>query len=90
MSVLSIHIDESGNQNLSNRQNPTHCLTMVFHNQEDDISSELQFLNKRLTDINCDVPFIHTSPLMRQDELFEDLLMTERMHVFRIFSRFVE
>ena len=63
---------------------------MVFHNQEDDISSELQFLNKRLTDINCDVPFIHTSPLMRQDELFEDLLMTERMHVFRIFSRFVE
>ena len=47
---------------------------MVFHNQDDDISAELQFLNKRLSDINCDVPFIHTSPLIRQDEPFEDWL----------------
>lgn len=90
MSVLSIHIDESGNLNLSNRQNPTYCLTMVFHNQDDNISSNLQFLDKRLSEIDCDVPFIHTSPLIRQDKPFEDLLMTDRMHIFRIFSRFVE
>lgn len=63
---------------------------MVFHNQDDNISSNLQFLDKRLSEIDCDVPFIHTSPLIRQDKPFEDLLMTDRMHIFRIFSRFVE
>lgn len=52
LSVLSIHIDENGNLNLSNRQNPAYCFTMVFHNQDDDISAELQFLNKRLSDVN--------------------------------------
>ena len=90
MSVLSIHIDESGNLNLSNRQNPTYCLTMVFHNQNDDISSELQFLNKRLSDINCNVPFIHTSPLIRQDEPFADVSGYERKRIFRVFARFIE
>ena len=50
---------------------------MVFHNQGDNISSNLQFLDKRLSEIDCDVPFIHTSPLIRQDEPFEDLLMTD-------------
>ena len=63
---------------------------MVFHDQKDSILSELEFLNKRLSEINCNVPFIHTSPLVRQDMPFENLLMTERRHIFRIFSRFVE
>ena len=90
LSILSIHIDESGNLNLSNRQNPTYCLAMVFHNQDDDISTELQSLNKRLSDINCDVPFIHTSPLIRQDEPFAHLSGYERKKIFRAFARFVE
>ena len=63
---------------------------MVFHNQNDDISSDLQFLNKRLSDINCVVPFIHTSPLIRQDEPFAHLSGYERKKIFRAFARFVE
>lgn len=90
MSILSIHIDESGNLNLANRQNSTYCLAMIFHNQDDDISSELQFLIKRLSDINCDVPFIHTVPLIRQDEPFANLSGSERKKIFRVFARFVE
>ena len=63
---------------------------MIFHNQDDDISSELQFLIKRLSDINCDVPFIHTVPLIRQDEPFANLSGSERKKIFRVFARFVE
>ena len=63
---------------------------MIFHNQDDDISSELQFLIKRLSDINCDVPFIHTVPLIRQDEPFTNLSGYERKKIFRVFARFVE
>lgn len=90
MSVLSIHIDESGNLNLTNRQNPVYCLAMVFHNQDSSISSEIAFLDKRLTDIQCEAPFIHTAPLIRQDEPFADVSGYERKRIFRVFARFIE
>ena len=90
LSVLSIHIDESGNLNLINRQNPEYCLTMVFHNQDDDISAEVSFLDEKLQSIGCKAEFIHTTPLIRQDIPFEHLLREERKRIFRIFARFVE
>lgn len=90
LSVLSIHIDESGNLNLINRQNPEYCLTMVFHNQDDDISAEVSFLDEKLQSIGCKAEFIHTTPLIRQDKPFEHLLREERKSIFRIFARFVE
>ena len=66
MSVLSIHIDESGNLNLSNRQNPEYCLTMVFHNQNDDISTEISVLDElffgHLCSFITDVPPQPNSP----------------------------
>ena len=90
MSVLSIHIDESGNLNLSNRQNPEYCLAMVFHDQDDDISSEIAFLDAKLLSMNCNVAFIHTTPLIRQDKPFENMLREERKSIFRVFARFAE
>ena len=90
MSVLSIHIDESGNLNLSNRQNPEYCLAMVFHDQDDDISSEIAFLDAKLLSMNCNVSFIHTTPLIRQDKPFENMLREERKSIFRVFARFAE
>ncbi len=90
MSVLSIHIDESGNLNLSNRQNPEYCLAMVFHDQDDDISSEIAFLDAKLLSMNCNVAFIHTTPLIRQDKPFENMFREERKSIFRVFARFAE
>ena len=55
MSVLSIHIDESGNLNLSNKQNPEYCLTMVSHNQDNDISTEISVLDEKLENIEWDL-----------------------------------
>ncbi len=78
MSVLSIHIDESGNLNLTNKQNPEYCIAMVFHNQDDDISSEISFLDEKLAKIGWSAPFVHTMPLIRQDKPFETKEGSER------------
>ena len=63
---------------------------MVFHNQDNDISSEIAFLNAKLLSLNCDVAFIHTAPLIRQDKPFENMLREERKSIFRVFARFAE
>lgn len=89
MSVLSIHIDESGNLNLTNKQNPEYCITMIFHNQNDDISSEIAFLDKKLSEIGWPIPFVHTMPLIRQDEPFETMMGYERKRIFNTFASFV-
>ena len=89
LSVLSIHIDESGNLNLSNRQNPTYCLTMVFHNQDDDISTEISVLDEKLENIGWNETFIHTMPLIRQDEPYAAFLREERIKIFTTFAAFV-
>lgn len=73
-----------------NRQNPEYCLTMVFHNQDNDISSEINFLDTKLLSMNCNVAFIHTTPLIRQDKPFENMLREERKSIFRVFARFAE
>ena len=89
MSVLSIHIDESGNLNLLNRQNPEYCLTMVFHNQDDDISTEISVLDEKLENIGWNESFIHTMPLIRQDEPYAAFLREERIKIFTTFAAFV-
>lgn len=89
MSVLSIHIDESGNLNLTNKQNPEYCIAMVFHNQDDDISSGITFLDEKLSKIGWSAPFVHTMPLIRQDKPFETMEGTDRKRIFNTFASFV-
>ena len=89
LSVLSIHIDESGNLNLHNRQNSEYCLTLVFHNQDDDINNEIEHLEAKLSDLRCNQSFIHTMPLIRQDILYSNLLREERIKIFTTFAAFV-
>ena len=40
--------------------------------------------------MNCKVAFIHTTPLIRQDKPFENMLREERKSIFRVFARFAE
>lgn len=89
MSVLSIHIDESGNLNLLNRQNSTYCLTMVFHNQKYDISNEIERLDNKLGSIGWNKSYIHTMPLIRQDDPYSIFLREERLKIFTTFASFV-
>lgn len=62
---------------------------MVFHNQEDDISENISVLNKKLENAGWNGSFIHTMPLIRQDEPYTNFLREERIKIFTKFAAFV-
>ena len=92
MSILSIHIDESGNLNLSNKQNTEYRITLVFHNQAEDISSAIVFLDNKLRWIGLDVPFIHTTSYggmvsgQSEEDFFSGASMPRNRELMRIFK----
>lgn len=89
MAILSIHIDESGNLNLTNRQNPEYCIAMVLHDQNDDIYSELSFLDEKLSNIGGSLSFVHSMPLIRQEWPYETMEGRDRKRIFNTFASFV-
>lgn len=62
---------------------------MVFHNQDDDISKEISVLNEKLGNIGWNESFIHTMPLIRQDDPYTTFLREERIKIFTTFAAFV-
>lgn len=48
MNTLSIMIDETGNFNMDHYSSPYYCLTMVFHDQDDDITENIALFNDLL------------------------------------------
>lgn len=82
MSVLSIHVDESGNTNLKDVTNPYYCFTFIFHNQDDDITEALHILDEKVKSVSSRIPFIHAAPLIRNDEPFDVLTPDERKFLF--------
>ena len=62
---------------------------MVFHNQDDDISTEISVLNTKLENTGWNESFIHTMPLIRQDEPYAAFLREERIKIFTTFAAFV-
>ena len=62
---------------------------MVFHNQDDNISKEISVLNEKLGNIGWNESFIHTMPLIRQDDPHTTFLREERIKIFTTFAAFV-
>ena len=55
---------------------------MVFHNQDEDIATEISVLNEKLENIGWNESFIHTMPLIRQDVPYAAFLREERIKIF--------
>ena len=61
MKELSVFIDESGDWGEYDYKNPYYIVTMVFHNQSEDISTDLSVLDDRMKYIGCENHCIHVS-----------------------------
>ncbi len=82
MSDISIFVDESGGQGGDAKY---YALTMVFHDQSDDISSILERHRRGLADRGLkDLPF-HASPLMNGHDQYEDMALEMRKSYFSLF-----
>ena len=72
MKELSIFIDESGDWGEYDYKSPFYIVTMVFHNQIEDISENLLALNERLRYIGCEENCIHAGPIIRGEYEYRD------------------
>ena len=68
---LSVFIDESGDFGDIQDNHENYLVTFVFHDQLDDISSEINTLEKKIKDLKLNVEYIHTGPIIRREGIFQ-------------------
>ena len=82
MKELSIFIDESGDFGEYAVHSPYYIITMVFHDQSEDIQPAISKLNKELSYLHLDNLCIHTGPIIRKEEIYEEMEIDERRRIF--------
>ena len=63
--ILSIFIDESGDFGPFQVHSPNYYVAMVFHDQSEDISEEIEKLDNRIKNSGFGYPVFHAGPLIR-------------------------
>ena len=71
MKEISIFIDESGDFGKLNPRSPYYIVTMVFHDQANDINACLDSLEQELTYLGYPHHCLHAGPIVRMENEFE-------------------
>lgn len=85
---LSIFIDESGDFGITDNQSPFYIVTLVFHNQSDNISEKIERLKKQLQTNDIVDEYIHTHPIIRREEPYNNLNIDERRRILNKMLQF--
>jgi hypothetical protein len=87
---LSIFIDESGDFGPFEKHSPFYVLSLVFHDQSDDIAGHLDKIHDALVMRGLPTDHaIHTGPLIRREHDYRLLDMPSRRLIFRVLVDFV-
>ena len=78
MTELSIFIDESGDFGEVKERPAYYLVTLVFHNQADNIDEQVKKLEKSIKDSDFDLEYIHTGPVIRREDIFSGYSIGER------------
>ena len=89
MKELSIFIDESGDFGEYESHSPYYIITMVFHDQSIDIQPAISKLNTELSYLDLDNLCIHTGPIIRKEEIYKDMDISDRRRIFNKMIAFV-
>lgn len=91
MSTLSIMIDEAGNFDMSTTCDPLYCITLVFHNQDDDITDAIDGFDsiQRQKGFNPEKA-VHVSPLIRKEPPYAEMDKNERKSLFTATASFIQ
>lgn len=68
--ILSVFIDESGDFGEYNYHSPYYMVSMVLHEQKNDLSNEIRFLDKRISELGFPIHVIHAGPLIRREDFY--------------------
>lgn len=87
MKELSIFIDESGDFGKTVNQSPFYIVTLVFHNQSDDLTGQITRLREWLLNTETS-EYIHTHPIIRKEAPYDNFSMDERRKLLNKMLRF--
>jgi len=87
---LSVFIDESGDFGAYNFHSPYYIITMVFHDQSADIRKQINRLDFELEQLGIRNLCIHTGPIIRREEIYTDMTISERRRIFNKMTAFVK
>ena len=89
MKELSIFIDESGDFGVYDHHSPYYIITMVFHDQQEDVQPAISKLNQELSYLNLDNLCIHTGHIIRKEEIYVNMSVDERRRIFNKMVAFI-
>lgn len=69
--TLSIFIDESGDFGRFDYNAPYYMVAMVLHDQQVDISSDINSLDLRIADLGFPPHAIHVGPIIRKESIYK-------------------
>ena len=88
--TLSIFVDESGDFGAYSPHSPYYIVTMLFHDQSNDISAQIQKLEEEVQLLGYEKNLvIHTAPLIRKEEMFFNVSPNQRRALFTKLFYFV-
>jgi len=79
---LSIFVDESGDFDINSKHSPYYIFTLVLHNQNNNIESEVLKLDRHMLEKKFIKHAIHTAPLIRQEDPYKYYNYEERKVLF--------
>ena len=88
MKELSVFIDESGDFGDFDPKSPYYIISIVLHDQNNDISGEIKTLNETLKNTPLKRDFIHVGPLIRREAEYKQLTKEERLRILRRLIKF--
>ncbi len=86
--ILSVFIDESGDFGQFNPSSPNYYVAMVLHNQEIDISKNIEALERQISNWGYPEHVIHTGPLIRRESVYKNDLREQRKALFNALYHF--
>lgn len=88
MKTLSIFIDESGDFGDVVNTSPYYIVTLIFHNQSNNLQDNMDRLENQLKACGFTDEYIHTHPLIRKEYPYSDLTIDERRKILNKMLRF--
>jgi hypothetical protein len=86
--TLSVFIDESGDFGSYEAHAPYYLVAMVLHNQDLDITENINSFETHLQNLGYTQHTVHTGPLIRRESVYRNDLMEDRKRLFHALFHF--
>lgn len=81
MKELSVFVDESGDFGEYDYHAPFYIISLVFHDQSKDISSDVIKFEEMMANIGWPQHCIHAGPIIRAEEDYKSTNLNDRKHI---------